>query len=208
MGQYYRTFLRRINEDGVADTHVFNRTVDGERTMAKLMEHSWWFNPYVNAIAEKLYKDPAQIAWVGDYMDDERWIKEFFDKLYPDGEKPEKFAEEEFTKEVKDIYHLTWDSDGEGCQSTEFTMDGKYLVNHSQKIYLNCDTYKEKNEENGWIIHPLPLLTAIGNGLGGGDYFGTDEDSAGMWYLDLISIEDEIPEDYEEVEYFFAEKEL
>ena len=39
MGQYFMPILG--NAFGT-DCKVFNRSVDGEYTFAKLMEHSWW----------------------------------------------------------------------------------------------------------------------------------------------------------------------
>ena len=46
---------------------VFDRSVDGQYTFAKLMEHSWWQNTFVNAFSEFLYKIPRRVCWVGDY---------------------------------------------------------------------------------------------------------------------------------------------
>ena len=47
MGQYYRTLKKESNGRLV----VYNRNiiVDGkeEYMMAKLTEHSWWYNPFV-----------------------------------------------------------------------------------------------------------------------------------------------------------------
>lgn len=57
----------------------------------------------------------------------------------------------------------------------------------------------------GWRIHPLPLLTAIGNGLGGGDYYGINTDDVGTWAWNEISVEDEPPVEYTEVKYTFRE---
>ena len=88
----------------------------------------------------------------------------------------------------------------------DFSLDGKYLVNHSQQVYLNCDSYYERNKDNDdWCVNPLSLLTAIGNGLGGGDYRGINEDYVGEWAWETISVEDEVPADYAEVEFDFKE---
>ena len=69
-----------------------------------------------------------------------------------------------------------------------------YLINHTKKICLLMpkDTY--------WAIHPLPLLTAISNGRGGGDYRG-DFDKVGEWWGDLIEISNEPPKNYELMGY-------
>ena len=100
MGQYYKT--RLFNEE-TKEVLVFNRRVDDEYTWGKLREHSWWFNPFVNAICEKIYEKPHRVAWVGDYAD-----------------------ECEFYEEV-------WNVDGIGVKSTDFLLDGKVLVNHDKK---------------------------------------------------------------------------
>ena len=65
-----------------------------------------------------------------------------------------------------------------------------YILNHTKKQYVNkkkFDTY-----------HPLPLLLAEGNGRGGGDYHGSNEDKIGIWARDVISVDEEIPEGFEE----------
>ena len=90
-----------------------------------------------------------------------------------------------------------------------FKMDGTVLCNHTRRIFMDCDKYHEAlkgKDEDGWVVHPLPLLTAVGNGQGGGDYFAdSDRDCVGTWAGDLISVEDEAPEGYAEVEYRFYE---
>ena len=78
----------------------------------------------------------------------------------------------------------------------------KYVINHSKKEYVVIP----EDKEGEWIIHPLPLLTADGNGLGGGDYHrGTDMDKVGLWAYDIIEVGDEIPEGYTEFKVDFKE---
>lgn len=162
MGQYYNIIIKPQGEDKV---HAYDRTIDGEYTMAKLMEHSWYLNPMVNAISEKLYHKPSQIAWVGDYYDK----GELLDYAYP--------------------------KDGRYCElhKTEFTLNGRYLVNHTKKLMLDCWGYLRDcmiKNENGWVLHPLPLLTALGNGRSGSDYQGINEDKVGSWAWDMLEIVD------------------
>lgn len=57
----------------------------------------------------------------------------------------------------------------------------KFIVNHTKKLFINKDTLGD--------IHPLAVLTAEGNGRGGGDYHGSDEDVCGTWARDVISVE-------------------
>lgn len=172
MGQYYHIILKKEGEKKV---HAFDRTIDGEYTMAKLMEHSWWLNPMVNAIAKKLYYSPSHIAWVGDYANE--------------------------TEEETKLWNLAYGKNGnkkkfEMLHKTTFTLTGKYLVNHTKKLILDCWQYlvqcireNPDNEYYSWVVHPLPLLTAVGNGRGGGDYRSNPNiDKVGTWAWDILEI--------------------
>lgn len=182
MGQYYRTILTDANNKST----VYNRDVDGEYTLAKLMEHSWWYNPFVSTICSKVFENPMRVVWVGDYADDADSVNELSET------------------DIKKLHKTAWKGKGVGVQKNELYLDELYLVNHSKQIYINCNEYKDKCNNDGWIIHPLPLLTALGNGLGGGDYRGDGSD-VGSWANDIISIEKNIPFGYTEEEYLFVE---
>jgi hypothetical protein len=67
-----------------------------------------------------------------------------------------------------------------------------YIVNHTKKVYVK--------KTDG--LHPLSLLTAEGNGRGGGDYNGPNMDMVGTWARDVISMENEAP-DYTLVDCVF-----
>jgi len=67
-----------------------------------------------------------------------------------------------------------------------------YIVNHTKKVYV----------KKGGGLHPLPILTAEGNGRGGGDYNGPNMDMVGTWARDVISMEDKAP-DYTLIECVF-----
>lgn len=70
----------------------------------------------------------------------------------------------------------------------------KYAVNLTKKEYVIIPTFKP----NKWVIHPLSLLCADGNGRGGGDYremhdknenlIPNDYDLVGHWAYDRIYI--------------------
>lgn len=69
----------------------------------------------------------------------------------------------------------------------------KYIVNVTKHEYLDCTEYY-KNSRNpllDMVSHPLPLLTAIGNQRGGGDYYGQYEEYIGRWAGDDIYITNE-----------------
>ena len=58
-------------------------------------------------------------------------------------------------------------------------------------------------------FHPLPLLTANGNGRGGGDYLGSDMDLVGSWAGDRIAVANDegmIKTDYLRLEPQFKEE--
>jgi hypothetical protein len=67
-----------------------------------------------------------------------------------------------------------------------------YIVNHTKRVYV----------KKGTGVHPLPILTAEGNGRGGGDYHGPNMDMVGTWARDVISMENEAP-DYTLIECEF-----
>ena len=67
----------------------------------------------------------------------------------------------------------------------------RYLVNHTKNLFVD----KARNEGS---LHPLPLLTAEGNGRGGGDY-REDSELVGSWARDMISVEETMPTDCTEL---------
>ena len=106
----------------------------------------------------------------------------------------------------------------------------RYLVNHTNQTYIDMEEYIQRNQwhesgtwtkryKNGRVvkkhydydccIHPLPLLTACGNGRGGGDYHDClpDYDKVGTWAFCEIELTGKRPKDYEQVMYHFTEQE-
>ncbi len=204
MGQYYRVLLKEENKH----YKVYNRSViiDGKKefTFPKLMEHSWWLNPFVNAICEQLYQSPAKIVWLGDYSDT-------FMQDYPKG------FHGLSQKQVAYFDKIVWGKKdrSKAIPATDFTLEGKYLVNHTQKEYVNCSEFFNNSVMHtkydcDWCIHPLPLLTCIGNGCGSGDYryetSASTTELVGEWAFDCISIEDTPPMDYDEIYPIFQER--
>lgn len=64
-----------------------------------------------------------------------------------------------------------------------------YLVNYTKRQFVSMNNYlKQKCINNdGWIMHPLPLLIAKTNGVGGGDYNGINQQWVGYWAGDSIA---------------------
>ena len=85
----------------------------------------------------------------------------------------------------------------------------RYLVNHTKKEYV--DKTKVPNND-GWSVHPLPLLTSMGCGQGGGDFYSEDKKQlsfVGRWAKDtieVVSVKTKIPKGYTEIKPNFEEK--
>jgi len=172
---------------------VFDRSVNGEYTFAKLLEHSWWNNTFVNAFSEFLYNNPGRVCWVGDYATE------------PDDFKlnvPAAITRPNYKKvRGKNVNLLT-------CAPSDFMLDGKFLVNFDTRQFIDLDEYKANSVgSDGWIIHPLPLLTAIGNDRGGGDFHkGVGYDKIGSWAWQLLAFLDRPPKDFCKVNIRFIEE--
>ena len=180
MGQLFRVVMKDDSKTYTA----YNRYVDGVYTFGKLTEHAWWFNDFVGSITKLLYHNPMRIAWVGQYGSTE--------KIVP-GE---------------NLYELAWNDNRLQIEiaNNVLLLDEKYLCNHDRKTYLDCSVYRKISQEDDvWCIHPLPLLTAVGNGNGSGDYNGKNKQDVGTWAWDRISVEDDPPHGYSEASYLFNE---
>ena len=160
---------------------------------SKLMEHSWLANPMVNSILHSLTPGNAwyktRIVWAGDYMNEGLFISDLNLDVGSD-------------KEEDDLSRLTL---YETAVSFMITVrptipDGPqpmYIVNHDSMEFV--DLRKCPPDDDGWIIHPLPLLTCSGNGRGGGDYRGNNP-YVGTWAGKTISAEYWQPgPDYKEI---------
>ena len=136
----------------------------------KLMEHSWIVNDFVGVVMALMV--PGQpwfkkpIVWAGDYYDEEPYWEQALDAL-----------------KIQPVE----------CMSKELQQKAK-LVNHTKKLYVRYDEMQPCSDWAG-IVNPLPLLTACGNGRGGGDYHSQypDYDKVGIWAGHVLSIEFAVP---------------
>lgn len=203
MGQYYLPALfetvKPISKETVITTvppHYFGNGM-------KLTEHSYFGNSVVNTVINLVCMNgKVRVVWVGDYADD---IKR----------KGEKYS----------LYHAIQDNNSINSYDTvnlSKPSRKKYMLNHTKMECVNLanypHTYKVKTfslDENGKIVskkeiedvlHPLPLLTCMGNYRGGGDYwpkFAPKDtlDYVGTWAGDVISFTDQEPNDkWEEIQ--------
>lgn len=200
MGQYWRAAIGNDKVQAGIDGYV-----DNEYVMAKLTEHGWWDNQYANNVAYMIYNAPQRVAWIGDYADSE----EFYNTT-PNGEIT--LASKTSSAEKPLLSKVVWNDDTPkitGLVSIEFNLENKYLINHDTKEFLDCSKYAENSKGTWGILHPLTLLTAVGNGMGGGDFNGKTremEDNVGIWAWNLLEIKDTKPLGYNEVEYTFIEE--
>ena len=190
MGQYYMSIL---GDAYGLNCKVFDRSVNYEYTFAKLLEHSWWQNPFVNAFSEFLYNKPSRVIWCGDYADEPD------DFNFPN-------CSAFYVPSYKEIWSETIAT--HTVATSNFTLDGKFLLNHDMRQFVDLDEYKLlSTDKDGWVIHPLPLLTAVGNDRGGGDFHegNTGYENVGIWAWQLLSFADEPPDDFIKANICFIE---
>ena len=191
MGQYYRPVLANVEGENVK---VYDRSVDGEYMMAKLMEHSWIGNACLNHVAKRLYNTPKRLVWMGDYAEQEDFEGDFKkDRNIPDNIPAPDYKQAWETEQVR------------GFKGKGIDIDGKFFINHEQKSYVDIDEYIAKSNDSEWVINPISLLTAIGNGRGGGDYGGINEEYVGKWAWNIVEIADSAPADYTKLDIIFNE---
>ena len=190
MGQYYMSIL---GDAYGLNCKVFDRSVNYEYTFAKLLEHSWWQNPFVNAFSEFLYNKPSRVIWCGDYADEPD------DFNFPNCSAFYVPSSKEIRSETIATHTVA---------TSNFTLDGKFLLNHDMRQFVDLDEYKLlSTDKDGWVIHPLPLLTAVGNDRGGGDFHegNIGYENVGIWAWHLISFVDKPPKDFAKFPLVFKE---
>lgn len=177
MGQYYRAVILSEEEHG-AEILASYEANKHDSNGAKLTEHSWIGNYFVYTIEALLCEygnyNRHRLVWAGDYADREEGKKS---NLY--------FLSEAYLTQGKVVRLIP---------------EYHFLVNHSKRVLV--DKFKSLPGQDGWRIHPLPLLTAEGNGRGSGDYHprsAEEEALIGSWARDIISVERQIPDGYQEI---------
>ena len=199
MGQYYLAILLAEKELTKVEfirawlsPHSFDNGF-------KLMEHSYLNNNFVATLETLISPDgmfyKSRVVWAGDYADNE-----------PDSE--ENLHGMTGRATLKEIgpgpLHRDWSGTG-GNILNSFWLNPtfrdwteanyRYVVNHTKKQYVDKEHVLEEAEDKQLCIHPLPLLTAEGNGRGNGDYrTESDLELVGTWARDVISVERQVPE--------------
>jgi len=90
---------------------------------------------------------------------------------------------------------------------------GKYLINHDKGEYIDIAAYIKEAAflwgDDYWAVNPLPLLTACGNGRGGGDFYtgNIGGDHVGTWAFATLEYTNLIPPGYKQSDILFKNEE-
>jgi len=215
MGQYYKPII--LNEKNKPVTYA---SCYDFGSGAKLMEHSWMKNDFVGFIERQLAIQPSKLVWAGDYADAEnpKTLTKAEIKALAD-EKSEYWNSAKIKEEGLTLYslcetvgQLSHGQDVKNKYDHDFgygkgsTTERKFLINFDKKEFV--DKSKVPSSDDGWRIHPLPLLTCEGNNRGGGDFRGEERDLVGRWSRDKIGVaskKSDIPKDFKEVIFNLTE---
>ena len=237
MGQYYRVALNNKGYKMELNTISGEKDWIGQ----KLLEFMYLDNPMIVTLGEKMLKEPIRLAIVGDYADD-IYIYDFkeeevefltnkykTDKTYYKLAKVAKIEGLETVKqdifknitlteeEIDNLLKITWEEGaelGELEKSISKTIKWHelFFINHDKKEYIDINEYiKKSTSKDDWTISPF-IMTALGNGQGGGDYIGYNEKpfpnfyEIGRWANDLVSLNKERPEGYKELKVYFKKE--
>lgn len=160
MGQYYLAV--NLSKKEYLEPHDYDNG-------AKLMEHSYLGNDFVGAVLKLMKKEwkEDRVVWMGDYFE-----KDEIPEIPVDwGIIIEKYKK---------------------ISPKKADVKTGFLNNHDQKLSIDLSKVKayEDKEDIGWELNPLPLLTALGNGRGGGDFNNEEHylfELIGTWAGDKLS---------------------
>ena len=205
MGQYYYAMLRDPSDGKyiVGHPHHFCYGL-------KLMEHGTIDSDFTKIVFSMIKNHMMNIAWVGDYAEENDLAK-----FGTDPSKVKAFIDAAYEKDHEDTQLLERNYPGNKVSG----WFGEYLViNHTKKEFFNQHKYwkrvcPDKNPGAEYMIDPLVALGAIGNGKGGGDFWGTGDDEVGRWATDAIELKEINDDDeqwllsvgYKEIEPTFIE---
>ena len=217
MGQYYKPVC--------LDSEEWMNCYDYD-SLAKLMEHSWMRNPLVNAVMRLLAPGgkwhQQRIVWSGDYAEKKRFVHPSTAKAYLNWYKkeyPQYFNSEQEDSGYPNLYDIATDYSEYREHNHRITFktypkiktvpfdDAErqmypYLVNHDTKQFV--DLRKCPFDNDGWQIHPLPILTC--DSFGGGGSYHYDNEYNGAWVGHRLSAEMEQPEGFVEIKPDFLEE--
>jgi hypothetical protein len=171
MGQYWRAIILGAQEPVYM---YFDPSSFGEGV--KMMEHCYVRSWCVRAVVWQISSEgmgPSRVVWAGDYADKEGDAASVTPAADAD--------------DAENLYTMASAKEPYVPQPT-YTRHFPYIVNHTKRQFVTVN----KTDR----YHPLPILTAEGNGRGGGDW--REGGPVGSWARDVISAETERP-DMEEI---------
>lgn len=180
MGQYYK--FKNIDK---------KEEPKEERGFAKLTEHSYLGNNYCKSVLQLLSNEwkGDRILHIGDYAED--GVGANTDELINQ------------IKNNEDIANI-YDSDYK-CVKSHYDMQKiRYVYNHDKKEYIDLYMqpiqwcYIDGNELGVVKFNSFALLSACGNGLGGGDYpsYCVNSDKIGSWAGDHFTSSSDLLNEY------------
>ena len=203
MGQYYTPIILSANGGNTVGSFYSHDYDNG----LKLMEHSYLGNDFVGSVVAKATSiaKPVTVAWLGDYAELDEDVLPLADhRAFAPANNVGGIHRDYFRmfcrlKRVEDgSLYLTKPNDedvkkflpvSEGVTIYDLVTRQKLSLPAYRKNVLamreagGFDPKKRGYEADELIVHPLPLLTSIGNGKGGGDYFGTCMEWVGAWAM-------------------------
>lgn len=197
MGQYYKIAFKN---EATGKITFSDRNVAGQRVMAKLLEHSNHGCILMHSVVDLLSKGKYRFAWVGDYAEPDE---------ISESTRGEVRWEDFWFFDEKTKYNEAKELDFSFVPAKPY--GNKFLVNWDKGLYIPLRggffreniswTSNGKTVKYSMHFNPIPILTAIGNGRGGGDYFQKGEELAGTWTWDLLSVEDAPPEGFKKLRH-------
>ena len=193
MGQYYKpTILKEDYKNEKQPIECYAYTWDFDNGL-KLMEHSYVGNYVTRQMEKELATEHygKRLVWAGDYADENESWKD------NDGNPLNVYSLSDFIEEQGESIKIEPD-DYDDLKSY------RYAVNLDKKEYVKIP----RRKKGEWVIHPLPLLCADGNGRGGGDFHSETLDqiaAVGHWAYDRIGVTNKKPDGFTEITPNFKE---
>ena len=174
----------------------------------KMTEHCFLNNTTMESISALLTNEwkGRKFIWSGDYSDDERedkkWLTDKQIELMDDYQVETYGKHSSITPytlcKAKDLRYPDILSEVMFEQyfpsETCFNYIGKYLINYDKKEYVSFCDLREDNI--GFVVHPLAILCDISNGRGAGDFYSDRfeaDEIIGSWAGNSVGIESRKP---------------
>ena len=208
MGQYYTPIILSANGGKTVGSFYSHDYDNG----LKLMEHSYLGNDLVDSVVAKAMSvmKPVTIAWLGDYAElneDVLPLAEHraFDPANNVGKVHRDYVRmfDRLKRVEAGGLYLIKPTDEDVSKRLTYagnvvfydflTRQKLSLRKYRKNVIASRESSGFDPEKLGYgvdelIVHPLPLLTSIGNGKGGGDYSGTCMGWVGAWALHPIGV--------------------